>query len=85
MAHSATLVWLLKIPALPLSLMLLLCLPQSEPSLPRLLLSFFLLLPLLPLFPLNLHACMPRLLITSLAFVANIPRFIYFPFRLRKI
>lgn len=84
MARSTTTVRLLKIPVLPLSLSLLLCLPQSHLAFPRLLHSLLSLRLLLPPIPLDLQAAMPLLLVQLLTFAADLPPFLDFPFLSRK-
>jgi len=83
-ARSATTVWLLKIPVLPLSLTLFLPLPQSNPAFPRLPLSLLPLLLLLPRFPLGRQATISLLQFRSLTLAAEVLAFTDFPFVSRK-
>jgi len=84
MAHAATTIRLLKIPVLLLSQALLMCLPQSHPSFPLVLLSFLPLLLLLPRFPLGRQAAMPLVLVELLTFTTDHLAFISFSLSSRK-
>lgn len=84
MARSATTIRLLKIPALPLALSLLLRLPQSYLSFPLLLFSFLPFPLLLPHVPLDLHAAMPLLPVQLLTLATNLPAFLGSPLVARK-
>ncbi|MBO0794332.1 MAG: hypothetical protein J2P36_25745 [Ktedonobacteraceae bacterium] len=84
-ARSATTIWLLKIPMLPLALVLFMFLSQSNPSFPFLLSSFLPLLLSLPHDPLNLQASIPFLPVQLFTATTNLFVLADFPFMPGKV